>query len=121
MSSPYCFSKSVSRRKNRTSRGYPTFHCRDCDRRFNKRTGTPFDDFQFSTDIVLLAALWRLRYKHGFRDGAEPLLQRGFEISYETISAWEFRFAPLVSENPGADRRPPAKKSRNCGHQRIPS
>jgi transposase-like protein len=40
-----------------------------------------------------------LRYKLSFRDVAELLLQRGFEISHETIRAWEFRFAPMVSDN----------------------
>ena len=48
--------------------------------------------------MVLLTVLWRLRYKLGFRDVAELLLLRGFEVSYETIPVWEFRFAPLVSE-----------------------
>ena len=41
----------------------------------------------------------------GFRDVAELLLQRGYEVSYETIRIWEFRFAPLVSENLRAKRR----------------
>ena len=49
--------------------------------------------------------LFRSRYKLGFRDVAELLLQRGFEVSYETIRMWEFRFAPLVSENLRAKRR----------------
>jgi putative transposase len=52
-----------------------------------------------------MAVLWRLRYKLGCRDVAEFLLQRGFEVSYETIRIWEFRFAPLVSENLRAKRR----------------
>ena len=96
MSCPHCLSPSVSKRKYRTSLGYRTFYCGDCDRRFNERSGTPFNDLQFPTDIVLLAVLWRLRYKLGFRDVAELLLHRGFEVSYETIRIWEFRFAPLV-------------------------
>ena len=35
--------------------------------------GSPFNDLQFPTDIVLLSVLWRLRYKLGFRDVAELL------------------------------------------------
>ena len=31
------------------------------------------------------AVLWRLRYKLGFRDVAELLLQRGYEVTHETI------------------------------------
>ncbi|MBW8036766.1 MAG: IS6 family transposase, partial [Planctomycetes bacterium] len=107
MACPHCLSTSSSKRNLRTSLGYRTFYCRDCDRRFNERSGTPFNDLQFSTDIVLLAVLWRLRYKLGFRDVAELLLQlqRGFEVSYETIRVWEFRFAPLVTENHRSKRR----------------
>ena len=111
MSCPHCLSTSVSKRKHRTLLGYRTFYCRDCDRRFNERSGTPFNDLQFPTDIVLLAVLWRLRYKLGFRDIAELLLLRGFEVSYETIRIWEFRFAPLVSENLHAKRRGKAGRS----------
>ena len=111
MPCPHCLSTTSSRRKHRTSLGYRTFYCRDCDRRFNERSGTPFNDLQFPTDIVLLSVLWRLRYKLGFRDIAELLLLRGFEVSYETIRIWEFRFAPLVSENLHAKRRGKAGRS----------
>jgi putative transposase len=111
MSCPHCLFTSTSKRKHRTSFGYKTFYCRDCDRRFNERSGTPFNDLQFPTDIVLLAVFWRLRYKFGFRDVAELLLQRGFEVSYETIRVWEFRFAPLVSKNLRAKRRGIAGRS----------
>jgi putative transposase len=111
MPCPHCLSTSVSKRKLRTSLGYRTFYCRDCERRFNERSGSAFNDLQFPNDIVLLAVFWRLRYKLGFRDVAELLLQRGFEVSYETIRVWEFRFAPLVSENLRAKRRGVAGRS----------
>ena len=111
MSCPHCRSTSISKRKRRTSLGYLTFNCGDCDRRFNERSGTQFNDLQFPNDIVLLAVFWRVRYKLGFRDVAELLLQRGFEVSYETIRVWEFRFAPMVSENLRAKRRGTAGRS----------
>ena len=44
MSCPHCLSTSTSGRKHRTSLGYRTFYCRDCNRRFNERSGTPFND-----------------------------------------------------------------------------
>ena len=59
----------------------------------------------------LLAVLWRLRYKLGFREVAELLLQRGCEVSHETIRNWEFRFAPMVSERLRAKRRGNAGRS----------
>ena len=96
MACPDSTSTATTKRKGRTALGYRRFRCRACRRRFNERTGTPFNDLQYPTDIVLLAVLWRLRYKLGFRDVAELLLQRGFEVSHETIRAWEVRFAPLL-------------------------
>ena len=111
MACPHCQSTAVSARERRTTLGYKTFACWACRRRFNERTSSPFNDLQFPTDIVLLAVLWRLRYKLGFRDVAELLLQRGFEVSYETIRIWEFRFAPMVAERLRARRRGKAGRS----------
>ena len=31
--------------------GYRTFSCRACRLRFNQRTGSPFNDLQFPTDV----------------------------------------------------------------------
>ncbi len=73
--------------------------------RFNARTGTLFNELQYPTDVVLLAVLWRLRYKLSFRDVAELLLQRGYEVTRETIRNWEFRFAPLLADRLRAKRR----------------
>jgi putative transposase len=78
MNCPHCRSTATNQRKQRTALGYYRFSCRRCSRRFNERTGTPFNDLQFPTDIVLLVVFWRLRYKLGFRDVAELLLQRGY-------------------------------------------
>ena len=111
MTFPLCQSSDTSRRKRITALGYKTFSCRSCRRRFNERTGTPFNDLQFPTDVVLMAVLWRLRYKLGFRDVAELLLQRGFEVSHETVRVWELRFAPLISERLRNKRRGTAGRS----------
>ena len=111
MTCPHCESTVVRRRKQRTTLGYRRFSCAGCQRRFNERTGTPFNELQFPTDIVLLAVLWRLRYKLGLRDVSELLLQRGYTISHETIRAWEFRFAPLISADLRTRRRGRAGRS----------
>ncbi len=81
MPCPHCRSTATTRRKDRTALGYPRFNCRACKRRFNQRTGTPFNDLQYPTDVVTLAVLWRLRYELSFCDVAELLLQRGFEVT----------------------------------------
>ena len=105
MTCPHCGSEETSRRRRRSSLGYRTSACRACHRIFNERTGTPFNELQYPTDIVLLAVLWRLRYTLSFRDVAELLLQRGFEATHETIREWEFRFAPLLASQLRPRRR----------------
>ena len=59
MHCPHCRSTATTKRRQRTTLGYQRFNCRACGRRFNERTGTPFNDLQYPTDLVLLAVLWR--------------------------------------------------------------
>ena len=102
---PHGDSGATGRRGRRSSLGYRTFACHACRRIFNARSGTPFNELQYPTDLVLLAVLWQLRYKLSFRDVAELLLPRGFEVTHETIRAWEFRFAPLLADQLRRKRR----------------
>ena len=102
---PDCASTATTRRKGRTAHGSRRFRCQACRRRFNERTGTPFTDLQDPPDSVRLAVRWRLRSPLGFRDVAERLLQRGVEVTHETIRAWEVRFAPLLADPLRAKRR----------------
>ena len=111
MTCPHCRSSATSQRRHRTELGYRRFRCRSCGRRFNERTGSGFNELHYPTDIVLLAVLWRLRYKLGFRDVAELLLERGYEVTHETIRGWETRFAPLLGEWLRAKRRGHASRS----------
>ena len=105
MNCPHCRSTTTTKRQHHTALGYLTFKCRSCRRRFNERTGTPFNDLQYPTDVVLLAVLWRLRYKLSLRDVAELLLERGYAVTHETIRVWEFRFAPLLTDRLRRRRR----------------
>ena len=111
MPCPHCRSTATRKRPHCSASGYRRFACRSRHRRFNERIGTPFNDLQFPTDIVLLSVLWRLRYKLGFRDVAELLLQRGYDVTHETVRSWEFRFAPLLSERLRAKRNGQAGRS----------
>ncbi len=54
---PRCSSSETSSRSRRTSTGYRTFACRACGTVFNERTGTPFNDLQYPSDVVMLAVL----------------------------------------------------------------
>jgi transposase-like protein len=105
MKCPQCHSTETTKRPGTTSVGYVRFACRTCRRRFNERTGTPFNELQYPTDIVLNAVLWRLRYKLSLRDVAELLLVRGYTVTHETVREWEARFAPLLADRLREKRR----------------
>jgi transposase-like protein len=75
------------------------------------RSGTPFNNLQVPTDLMLLVVLWRLRYKLSLRDLAEMFLERGFEFTHETVRNWGTRFAPLITQQLRAKRRGKAGKS----------
>src|SRR5437868_1489344 len=105
MKCPHCPSPRTTQLSRKTSLGYKTFHCSDCERAFNERTGTAYNHPQFPTDIVLLVVLWHLRYKLSLRDLAEMFLERGFEFTHEAVRDWEARFAPLISEQLRSKRK----------------
>lgn len=98
MTCPHCCSRQTDRLSDRTNLGYAQFRCRHCRRKYNERTGTRFNYLEFPTDIVFQVVLCRLRYKLSLRDLAELFLLRGFRFTYETVRAWEERFAPLLAE-----------------------
>ena len=119
MTCPHCASTVTTRRSKTTQLGYRTFFCRDCKRTFNERTGTPFNYLEFPTDIVLLVVLWRIRYKLSLRDLAEMFLERGFELTHETVRDWEARFAPLLADKLRAKRKGQAGCSWHCDETYI--
>ncbi len=70
MNCPSCASPTIKEQTKKTSLGYRTFHCSDCKRTFNERTGTPFNFLECPTDIVLLVVLWRWRYQLSLRESS---------------------------------------------------
>ncbi len=110
MPCPHCGSFQTQEQEKKTSLGYRTFRCPACRRRFNERSGTPFNDLSVPTDIVFLVVLWRLRYKLSLRDLAEMFLERGFAFSHETVRQWEALVAPLLTEQLRRKRRGKAGK-----------
>jgi hypothetical protein len=56
--------------------------CPHCRCTFNERTGTPFNFLAFPPDVVLLAVIWRLRYKLSLR-----VFPHGDVALYERLGA----------------------------------
>src|SRR3954467_14233552 len=111
MNCPHCQSSSTTEREGRTVHGFRRFRCRDCERRYNERTGTVLNRVQVPTDIVFL--FWRLRYKLSLRDLAEMFLIRGLVFTHEAVRDWEAKLAPLLAE--GLRQRRAGKAGR-CWH-----
>ena len=78
MNCPHCAATTTKERAKKTKLGYTTFFCPRCRSTFNERTGTPFNYLEFPTDVVLLAVVWRLRYKLSLRDMAEMFLENKY-------------------------------------------
>ena len=96
---PHCQSPRICNLNRTTDLGYALFRCRDCGRKSNERSGTPFNFLELPTDIVFEIVLCRLRYKLSLRNLAEMFLLRGFEFTHEAVREWEERFAPLLAEH----------------------
>ncbi len=99
MPCPHGPSATTKERTRKTQRGYRTFGCQHCGRTCNERRATPFNYLEHPTDIVLLALLWRLRYKLSLRDLAEMFLERGVACTHAAVRAWETRVAPLLADH----------------------
>jgi putative transposase len=105
MNCPYCRSLTTKQCCKKTSLGYRTYWCQQCQRTFNERTGTPFNSLEYPTDIVLLVVFYRLRYKLSLRDLAEMFLERGFSFTHEAVRDWQARFTPLITDQLRKRRR----------------
>lgn len=105
MNCPHCQASQTRKLDDTTDLGYAIFHCRQCKRKFNERTGSLFNYLEFPTDIVFQVVLCRLRYKLSLRDLAEMFLLRGFEFTHEAVREWEERFAPLLAKHLRCQRK----------------
>jgi transposase-like protein len=60
MNCPSCGSNKTSESSPKTSLGYRTYSCSECQRRFNERSGTPFNNLQFP---VKVGGKWHYLYR----------------------------------------------------------
>ncbi len=97
MDCPHCSSSNFRVLNKKTVLGYQIYFCKNCNRQYNERTGSPYNRLQFATELVFEVVLWRLRYKLSFRNLAEMFLTRGFIFTHEAVREWEEKFTPFIS------------------------
>jgi putative transposase len=58
---------------------------------------SPFRYFKTSPEVIRLAAMMYVRIPLSFRDVEDLLLERGIDISYDTVRFWWNRCGPLFA------------------------
>jgi putative transposase len=61
------------------------------------RKRSPFRSFKTSPEIIRLAVMMYVRCPLSFRNVEDLLLERGIDISYDTVRFWWNRFGPLFA------------------------
>lgn len=60
---------------------------------------------RFPAAIIVHAVWLRLRFSLSLRAVEEMLLERGIEVSYETLRRWTLKFGPMIARDGRARRR----------------
>lgn len=102
---PGCGSAAVTERPECTAQGYRRFRCRDCGKQFNECSVSQLNRTQYTSDVIALVVLWRLRYRLSLRDLAEIFLMRSTVFSYEAVREWEAKLTPILSDELRQQRR----------------
>src|SRR4028119_1692120 len=54
---------------------------------------------RFPPEVIRHAVWLYLRFTLSFRDVEELLVERGLEVSYETVRRWAVKFGPMFARN----------------------
>ena len=65
---------------------------------------------RFPACIIQHAILLYLRFTLSYRDVEELLVERGLDISYETVRRWVLKFGPLIARKLRQGRPPPSER-----------
>ena len=66
----------------------------------------------FQDVIIVLCVRWYLRYSLSYRDLEELMAERGLTVNHVTIWRWVQRYAPILNERLGRERRYPNRSWR---------
>src|SRR5918993_5109039 len=68
---------------------------------------------QFPAEVIRHAIWLYLRFTLSYRDVEELLIERGIEVSYETVRRWVLKFGPSFARNLRRLRPRPADRARS--------
>src|SRR5215207_1006700 len=58
-----------------------------------------YDRHRFQPEVIRHAICLYLRFTLSYRDAEELLIERGIEVSYETVRRWVLKFGPSFARN----------------------
>lgn len=61
------------------------------------RTNSPFHYFKALPQIIKLSVMTNMRFPLSLRNVEDLLLERGIDISGETVREWRSRFGPMFT------------------------
>src|SRR3954451_23589305 len=67
-----------------------------------------YDRHRFPPEVIRHAIWLYLRFTLSYRDVEELLIERGIEVSYETVRRWGLKFGPMFARNLRRQRPRPA-------------
>lgn len=88
MDCPHCHAKSTRILNQKTTLGYDQYHCCDCGKQFNERSGFALNFIEFSTEVVMMVVHYYYRFKVSLDEVVELMVMRGFHLSHQTIHNW---------------------------------
>ncbi len=82
------------------------YRCSECSRRVTARTGSAFNGYPFSDEVIALTVRWYLRFRLSYAEVAEWLAERGVMVAPSTIYDWVQAFTPRLSDAARRHRSP---------------
>lgn len=64
-----------------------------------------FSGYRFPGAVIIMAVRWYVRYKLSLRDITELLMERGINVSHESIREWVLKFGPEIAKTIDRKRR----------------
>ena len=93
---PYC-STTKAHKDGHDRAGKQRYRCSACQRSSTDRTGTPFENYRWPRDVIVMAVRWYFSYRLSAANVRNLLAERGLDVSRQTVADWVQKFSVLLA------------------------
>lgn len=93
---PHC-SNTRTHKDGRDRAEKQRYRCSACKRSFTDRTGTPFANHRWPSDVIVMAVRWYFCYRLSAANVRNLLAERGLDVSRQTVADWVQKFSVLLA------------------------